>query len=568
MKIFKFILFFALFITNDAKAQWTEETNINTLVANSESEEMRAIGTSDGSTYIVFWKPTSTNYELRMQVLDALGNQQLGADGVLVTNNIVTSTPIGIFVKLDKDENIFVATRGTMNYSGYVFKMDIDGNHIWSSNGITLPDAAGINVSVFPLNNGDAIISWANYSSALMQRYDDSGNPLWPAPQPITNGDESTITESIFELSNGDFIVTFHSYSDLLFTTTLYAQRYNSNGQPQWASPTQLVNKLTGITASFYFGYTYKTIQDGDDIYMGYTGFNSNSSFKQSAFLLKLKPDGTLPWGINGLDFDVNQNYSESDMQIAMAPGSPYIWAVCNYLDTIVDPNSGVTFQYANHQGLTVQKFNKNTGVREFSDNAKTIYPVSDLAKRHVGNFQLLNDEPFFLITEGGIGGVNPMFLSGLMLDSNGDIVSPDTPTTIATYSANKRYIHLTQAVNGQAVAVWMEDKEGSGLKNIYAQNFTNVLTALTEIKSEHELKVFPNPAVNFASIEFYSPVNTDVQLTIYNSEGKTVVSSNEKITTGKNFIDVDVQQLPSGIYFYKMAGNSIDMFGKLSIAK
>jgi hypothetical protein len=52
--IFIFILIFIVSINGNA--QWTTDTVLNTLVADSEVGDMQAIGSSEGKTYVVFWK--------------------------------------------------------------------------------------------------------------------------------------------------------------------------------------------------------------------------------------------------------------------------------------------------------------------------------------------------------------------------------------------------------------------------------------------------------------------------------------------------------------------------------
>ena len=55
------ICFFSITIN----AQWTPNSEINTLVTSSEGGDMKALGTSSGKTYVVYWKAVSapTNYE-------------------------------------------------------------------------------------------------------------------------------------------------------------------------------------------------------------------------------------------------------------------------------------------------------------------------------------------------------------------------------------------------------------------------------------------------------------------------------------------------------------------------
>lgn len=49
-------LFIFLFTFHFAFAQWTIDTDVNTLVADSRGEDLQAIGTSDGKTFVVFGK--------------------------------------------------------------------------------------------------------------------------------------------------------------------------------------------------------------------------------------------------------------------------------------------------------------------------------------------------------------------------------------------------------------------------------------------------------------------------------------------------------------------------------
>ena len=67
--IFSFLLIFI--VSMNCYAQWTTDTVLNTLVADSEVGDMQAIGTSEGKTYVVFWKSVAppVNYELRLQIL-------------------------------------------------------------------------------------------------------------------------------------------------------------------------------------------------------------------------------------------------------------------------------------------------------------------------------------------------------------------------------------------------------------------------------------------------------------------------------------------------------------------
>lgn len=448
----KLTLFIALFMTVNINAQWTSDTEVNTLVAESLSQDMKAIGTSDGKTYVVFWKSVAppTNYELRLQLLDASGNRQFGDDGMLISDNIPMSTfTVSWSVAVDANDNLYIGVTGTGDYSGRVFKLDTQGNQLWGANGITLSQA--FQVIILPLENGEAIVSWIPGNQALMQKYDANGNPMWASPQAVVSGSSKTAPGSLFELSGGDFLMIFHTYNYGV-NSTLYAQRYNTDGAAQWASPIQLSDKTTAYNTK------YSGTQDEDTVYFAYKGSHSN---RFDSYLQRINPDGTLPWGINGMDFDVNETDFEMDTKTAFFPGSQYVWAICTYANSA-----------QSEYGEYVQKFNKTSGERQFTDNAKMIYAISSDDKVHASDLYLVEDHPLFLLKTGLDNGATPTTLGMLMLDSNGDFVWTEEVKPIATYEANKKETQLTKPVNGQSVAVFVEDKS-SGLK-IYAQNFVD----------------------------------------------------------------------------------------------
>lgn len=538
----KIFMLISLLFSCSLAAQWNTDTAINTLVADSASEDMQAIGTSDGQTYIVFWKsvPAPTNYEIRLQVLDATGNRKLGDDGILVSNSV----PMGTYtvtwsIAVDADDNLYLGVTGTTDDSGHVFKMDIDGNHLWGTDGISI--GTGLAVNVLPLTSGETIVAWFPEAQGLMQKFDANGNAIWNTPQTIESGNSATIPANLFELSDGGYIVVFHVLG-FGINSTLYAQRYDGEGVAQWATPTQLSNKTTA------FNTQYSGTQDGDSIFYGYVGKSSN---RFDSYVLKLNPDGTLPWGINGMDFNVSQTDFEMDTRIVTAPGSPYIYAISTYTNTS-----------QNESGEFIQKFDKESGARQFTDNGKSVYPISANFNEHASPLYLLNDQPLFLLKSGFDNGATPVTLSAVLLDENGDFAWTEESKPMATYGANKGRTHLTNPVNGQLVALWIEDKT-TGPK-IYAQNLTDEPTNIISIEDKYDLKVFPNPSNENVYFDFYSPISTKAQLIVTNSLGNIVVITDEQIKTGKNSIKLDIQHLSAGTYNYQIEGKELKLFGNL----
>lgn len=447
----KFILFIALLISFGSYAQWTSDTDVNTLVSDSEAGDMQAIGTSNGETYIVFWKSVGapTNYELRLQVLDASGNKQMGDEGMLISDNIPMSTfTVTWSIDVDADNNLYVGVTGTGDYSGRVFKLDLQGNHLWGTDGITISGQA-FNIKLLPLESGEVLISYIPGNQSEIQKYSSTGEPVWDTPATILSGTSKTAPGNIFELSDNSFMMIFHTYYNGV-NSTMYAQKFDTDGVAQWTTPLQLSDKTTA------YNKEYSATQDGDVVYLGYMGVHDN---RFDSYIQRINSDGTLPWGLNGMDFDVNETNYEMGTQIAFTPGSSSIWAICTYSNT-----------NQSEYGEYIQKLDKETGARQFTDNAKVVYGISNDFKMHASALHLKNNQAFFLLKTGADNGATPTTLDILLLDENGDFVWPEEVKPMASYQANKSRTFLSKTINEQCVAIFAEDKSDG--EKMYAQNF------------------------------------------------------------------------------------------------
>ena len=447
----KNVLFFlALIVTFNLSAQWTSLTDENTEVVTSNSDDIKAIGTVSGKTYIVFWKVVGApvNYELRLQVINTEGIKELGEDGILVSNTLPMSTSTAISkISIDQNDNIYIGVTGTNTGEGFAFKMDINGNHLWNPNGINL--GSGYVVTIQALSNGEAVIAWYANGQTLMQKYTASGSPIWSANQQVSNGlSGNKAPGDLFELSNNEFVLIFHVITSQIYSN-LYAQKYDASGSPQWVAPIQLSNKTTTYNSS------YSSAQDNDVIYYGY---KANGSNHFDSYLQRINSDGTLPWGINGMDFDINQTDYEMDTKIAFAPGSQFVWSICNYTNT-----------GQSSYGVSIQKFDKSSGDRQFTDNARVIYPIGS-SKVFAGDLQLINDQAIFLMKSGMDNGASPTTLHACLLTANGEFEWPTETKPMATFSASKGRIHFTKSINGIVVAIFIEQKI-PGSSRIYAQS-------------------------------------------------------------------------------------------------
>ena len=517
----KYLSLLLLAMTLSLQAQWNPDTSVNTLVVDAIGGDMKAIGASDGSTFVVFWKSVGApeNYELRLQVLDPDGNQTLGSDGALVSVDLPMSTSTVIWnISVDDQDHLYIGATGTAGGDpAYAFKMDLQGNALWGSAGLSL---GAVNlVRVKPLTTGDVLVSWWPGGAGVVQKFDSQGNAIWATPMPIELGSSSTVTAELFELSTGEFIVVFHELLNGI-SSYLHAQKLDAQGAPLWNLPVQISNNVTAFIRD------YPGMMIGDDVYLGYYA-SIGSRF--DAYLQRIESDGTLPWGINGSDFDTSQAYYEMTAYMAHEAGSNSIWMASTYTNS----SQGI-------KGTFVQRYDRSNGQRLLGDGAKEVFALGS-ENIPVGGMYPKEEGVLMLIKQGLDNGGSPTTLGTTYLDSAGDFVWPETIRDVATFAANKSRIHYTAPINNQSVAVFIEQKAGQ--PKIYAQNFLDEEVVLAGPDQLLEVGLhYINPVKDRISLVSSEPMHT---FRVYNALGQLIYSSNSATTN----LDVSVAHWPSGWY-------------------
>lgn len=463
----KFTLLLGTLLSCLAAGQWTENYNVNTLVADAPTGDIQSVGTNDGKTYVVFWDE-SNGYELRVQLLDAEGNQVFGSDGMLANNVADNGSWTATRAQaVDADGNLYIGFTATNDGNGYVNKISPTGEQLFGAGGINLGPAWNLNVA--PTSDGGVVVGWENGGTGRLMKFSNTGEEVWNAPIVLATPNPSSPFTGMGELvvlPDDSALVLFPvKATSWTVNSILWGQRFDTDGNPVWNNPVQISTKTTMSNRR------YSIVQDGNVTYLGYYG---STGFRFDSLLQRINPDGTLPWGADGSDFGTDDNYYEMTTTVAMEQGSPYIWAAAN----ICNDNQS---QY----GQSIQKFNKETGEVLLDFFGKTVFPVSADNWVSVGNLQLVDNQPFFLFSNGVSNGVNSIQLGVVLLDEEGEFVWQDEYEMIATSAGNKGRYDFTKNVDGQSVAVWTEPRDGTS--RAYAQNFK------VEIETEEGCLDAPN---------------------------------------------------------------------------
>jgi hypothetical protein len=455
-----YLLASLILIINISNGQWNPNTSVNLKVCNAIPSNTKSISTSDGKTWIAFYVENAGQYDMYAQLLDERGRKLLGGNGLLVSNQPTGTAIFTWNICIDATNNLIIGFQYEIagNLNAVVAKVTTAGALPWGG-GITI----GIGLSPYPALNsdGDIIVGWSNNGAINIQKINSSTGALaYVTPIAVTDGTIFTLRPQIACHANGDFTVVFMRESSF-FSYLLYSQRYNSNGIASWIAPIQ----ISSLTVS---GFLEFHILEANNC--AYYGYHSGIG----AFVQKIKSDGSTPWGINGSSFstfNIINNSSDPvpiNNSITKDPNSKYIWSICNYGD----------FSQTNY-GTYIQKYDTATGAVLLNPQGKVVYPISSAMNRLSGNLTLINDGPLFLTFDE----LNYKIYATL-LDSLGNFVwtgnKVEVSSTTAAMGVSKANISLSAAINGQAVAVWSEDRtSGTNDYRIYAQNITSSLAPL-----------------------------------------------------------------------------------------
>ncbi|MCX6245046.1 MAG: hypothetical protein NTU98_10115 [Bacteroidetes bacterium] len=441
------ITFFVL-TTNGIQAQWNTNTSVNIQIASVPIADMESVPTTDGKTWIAFYHQNGGNYDMRAQLIDANGYKLLGTDGMLVNNNISGSATYVFNACVDASNNLIIAMQDQRSgpLSAVVYKISQAGTQLWGANGIVL----GTGLAPYPaaLSNGEAVIAWVD-NTIKIQKITTGGTAAWGTPVSVTVGTSNTTRGQLIANNSGYFTLVFQK-SGTGISTTLYAQRFDNNGTSQY-SPVQICNQTT--SAARY----YSIAAEGDVTYFGYY---ASVGFRFNSFLQRINADGSMPYGINGANFNTATGGSDSyqmETRIGLAAGSQYVWSVC----TFSDPNQVI-------YGVYVQKFLKTDGTRQFTDAAKVVYAISASTDQAAGNLSLplISDSPMFMSYD------NTGKIYATRLDASGNFVWPGNRVELSSTTNSTKYRYgFTPDGPNRCAGSWVETRASTQLG--YAQGIS-----------------------------------------------------------------------------------------------
>lgn len=234
---------FAQRINASGVTQWTSGGVVVCSATNSQVNP-KIVADGTGSVYIVWQdKRNGQDYDVYCQKLNSSGAAQWTANGIAVITAI--NSQINPKIDLDNAGDIIIAWQHYntgAGYDVYAQRLNSSGAKQWNTNGIPVcalnGNQSAIDMTTESITDG-IIISWKDARNTNVniycQKVDLNGNVMWtPNGVLISNPSHNQISPNMIGDGNGGGIIVFQD--SLSGIWDILAQRISSTGNVLWAS--------------------------------------------------------------------------------------------------------------------------------------------------------------------------------------------------------------------------------------------------------------------------------------------------------------------------------------------
>lgn len=158
-----------------------------------------------------------------------------------------------------------------------------------------------------------------------------------------------------------------------------------------------------------------------------------------------------------------------------------------------------------------------------------------------------------------GVGGT----LLGALTADEPVTVNESYTFTLGNAAQGNHNIHTS--MNNLSVVAFVQDGVS---KEVHQASFAAWPTSVNGVEGlENSVKVFPNPANNITSLVVKTDATSQVKVQLVNAIGQVVqTQAAENLNSGKQVINIDVSELPEGLYFANLEINGEKVTKKIMV--
>jgi len=429
-----------------AAGQWSDDHATNLVISGAASDQVQPMiaATADGGCYISWFDGIANGFDVRLQKLDAGGNEEWAHGGVLVIDRGFSSTQ-AYGLDVDAAGNALVTARDDSGSGVQISAAQVSPSGVisWA---VTLTSTSAFVAApkIAGTSDGGAVVAWTQDAAVKVQKLDSAGASLWSGGLTLS---PSSGTYSVADLhdAGADVILSMVHQTGSMFWSPkhLVAQKFDSAGSALWgAQPLPIYN-----SGSLQIGNYPPFITDGS----GGAVFTWYSTSPLQCYAQHVLSNGLKAFPNNHVvSFDTSQARVDPSVAYDAASETTYVfWTEQN--------------QGQSQCGLSGQKFN-GIGDRQWTNQGVSLIPIGTPEIRQVKT-QVSGDGAFVFWTH--IPGFGSDTLQGAHVDSNGafDI----GPFDVSSTPSGKSRLDAELATTGQVILAWSDQRSDGG--DLLAQN-------------------------------------------------------------------------------------------------
>lgn len=546
----------ALAGASPAFGAWPDDPSVNLAVADGGGEQVlpKIAGLPAGGCYIGWYDNRSGNYDVRLQRLDAMGNEQWPHNGILVSGHAQDTWVTDWDLICDTDGNCVLAfsdiRSGNLDVQAY--KIAPDGLLAWGPDGINLSQDPGFEPtpSICQASDGDYVFAWARWpdlggGTIQMQRLAPDGTLRYPVGgvSLVSSLTESPIFPDLEPSLEGDVLLMWVRDGAYMGAKNIRLRRFTPSGAPAWPAHVAIFD-----ASSVPMGYAPHILSDGAG--GAVCGWHYAPGTMFSSLVQRVSAGGLELFAHNGVAVSTDATRNHIDPATAFNPSTGEIFVFWN------ERNSSQS-----QWGIYGQKISA-AGARQWGNAGIALQPVNSEYKSYPRAVPLGDGAVcFFTDTPAGFIGDR---LVAYRLNASGMNLWPTVPLPVSTARSDKSRLPLFIDGRGTTRIAWEDTRNGA--PDIYAQNVRadGALGVDPEGIRGAEIERaissnYPNPFRE--STEFRLNEVASGALVIVGADGRTIrrlscsVGPQEHLALRWDGRDDRGRLVPAGSYFYRWVG-------------
>jgi hypothetical protein len=528
-------------------AQWSSDPATNLPIADAASDQIlpKIAPTSDGGCWISWFDGIANGFDVRVQLLDAAGNEQLAHGGVLVADRGFSSVQdYGLDVAGDDSAVLAFRDDGGVGVQITAARVATDGTLVWGTTGVQVTSTTEFVASPKVTSNdlGSTIVAWTQDATVRIQSLDGSGAPQF-GPGVILTPTTGSYSVSDLHDAGTDAILGFvHQTGGFGSPRHLFAQKIGANGATLWGGSHVAV--FDGGSLQFGNFPVFEPDGAGGAVFSWY----DTSTLQFRVYAQHILANGSETFPHNGSSGSTNAT------RVRVSPSVSY------------DPGTGETFLFWEEQnstqsqfGLYGQKFDA-IGLRQWTDDGTELVSVGGDELRMVRTLAAGGKAFVFWSTSPSFG---QNLLVGAQVGAGGTFSI--APFYVSSAPSGKSRLVAARSTAGFSILAWSDDRNDGGdvlAQNVNADGTLGPVATGVPVSSRGAEPLlgrgYPNPARQEVRFEVLTSSEFPAEWSVFDAGGRRIYGESLTLGAGPRSVGWDLRDntgrtVPSGVYFVRL---------------